>query len=92
MYSNSTVIEAAQYDELDKLCISCPTAMGFVCRRDMFSYRARHRINRRNKEFTARNDKPIAEDQFEDDKDDCHNQQSTARKDKPIAEDEFEDD
>jgi sentrin-specific protease 1 len=46
-------------------------------------YRACHCINRRNKEFTARNDKPIVEDVFEDDKDDCRNEESTARNDKP---------
>jgi hypothetical protein len=54
-------------------------------------YRARHRINRRNEESTARNDKPIVEDVFEDEKDDCCNEESTARKDKPIVEDVFED-
>jgi hypothetical protein len=36
-------------------------------------------------------DKPTAEDEFVDDKNDCRNEESTARNDKPIVENEFED-
>jgi hypothetical protein len=46
-------------------------------------YRAHHRINRRNKESTARDDKPTKEEEFEDDNESCRNEESTARDDKP---------
>jgi hypothetical protein len=44
------------------------------------------------KESTARDDKPTAEDKFEDNNDDCHKEESTARDDKPSEEAVFEDD
>jgi hypothetical protein len=67
-------------------------AMGFVCRRDMFSLYISSPQDKfkddkddcRNKEFAARNNKPIIEDKFKDEKDDCRNK-ATARKDKPTA-------
>jgi hypothetical protein len=50
-------------------------------------YRARHRINHRNEESTARDDKPTDKDEFEDDNDNCRNEESTAMDDKPTEED-----
>jgi hypothetical protein len=49
-------------------------------------------IPSRNDTFiTARNNKPVAEDEFKDDKADCRNEESTATNNKPVTEDEFQD-
>jgi hypothetical protein len=57
-------------------------------------YKARHRITRNYKpivkESALRNNKPIVEDKFKDDKDDRHKEESTARDDKPTTEDKFQ--